>query len=98
MKIRQGFVSNSSSSSFVIRRDKLKEYQMPLIDYHIEISKALDRLKSEDNLYNADNEDRWEISYSNDYEIEFYTRMDNFDMYHYLTSFVGIDPDDITFK
>jgi hypothetical protein len=37
MKIRQGYVSNSSSSSFVIQKKNLSEFQLNAIRNHIEV-------------------------------------------------------------
>jgi hypothetical protein len=39
MKIRQGFVSNSSSSSFVIQKKDLEESQIKAIHNHLEVGK-----------------------------------------------------------
>lgn len=39
MKIRLGFVSNSSSSSFIIDKKNLTELQINLIKNHIEVAK-----------------------------------------------------------
>lgn len=42
MKIRTGFVSNSSSSSFVIKKDKLTRDQIYMIQNHIAVAKKID--------------------------------------------------------
>ena len=61
MKIRNGFVSNSSSSSFVIAKEALTEEQ---IDKLLEYSK------------NKENYDRWTIT-KEKYFIKGWTSMDN---------------------
>ena len=85
MKIRNGFVSNSSSSSFVIPKDKLTEEQIQLIKNHsTEASKHTE-------YYNFGNVDEpWSIRES-EYYISGDTFMDNFDMYEYLINFLKID-------
>jgi len=45
MKIRNGFVSNSSSSSFVINLSDLNEWQISAIVLHIEIAKMMVKCK-----------------------------------------------------
>ena len=42
MKIRSGFVSNSSSSSFIIIKDKISDNQKDIIYNHINIGKEID--------------------------------------------------------
>lgn len=79
MKIRTGFVSNSSSSSFVIYTDNLSYSQVKGILNHSKY---------------VDNEaDIWWTSEGNG-TIEGYTFMNNFDMFSYLTKDLGI-PEDI---
>ena len=86
MKIRNGFVSNSSSSSFVIPKDKIDEIQKLQIYNHI--SEA----NKHSQWYNfgcIEAEDGWSIS-ENEYYISGYCHMDNFDMYVYLLDFLKI--------
>lgn len=68
MKSRQGFVSNSSSSSFVIRKRYFSEYQIHLI---------------KNNPEDSFKEDPWYIT-EDEWEISGYTSMDNYDMAEYL--------------
>ena len=84
MKIRNGFVSNSSSSSFVIPKDKLTEEQIQLIfDHSHEAEKHAEYF----DFGNSD--DYWSISES-EYYISGYCIMDNFDMYEYLIEYMKI--------
>jgi len=96
MKIRNGFVSNSSSSSFVIFKDKLTEDQIDKIKRHSIISKDMcDKGTRLDYFYSYD--DAWDITETT-LTIEGYTHIDNFDMHNYLTKFVGIDNDIIEWE
>ncbi len=90
MQIRTGFVSNSSSSSFVIPRDRLSEYQVRAIENHLEFSEQL----TPPDFYGwlTDKWDGWQITVNDD-KIEGYTTMNNFDMEHFLHE-IGV-PDDV---
>jgi hypothetical protein len=81
MKIRMGFVSNSSSSSFVISIDDLTYSQEQGILFHGRV------------VNNKD--DEW-VVYRSGTLIEGYTFMDNFDMHHYLTIDLSIPENVIT--
>jgi len=77
MKTRQGFVSNSSSSSFMIRLHKLTEGQIQQI---LEPNYATQNCGAEDGFPYE-----WTISIDrNGNRIEGWTSMDNFDMGEYL--------------
>lgn len=90
MKTRQGFVSNSSSSSFVIPKDELSYTQMQRIISHINESKMIE---PSDEFGWCNNEgDAWDITITDD-EIRGWTCMDNFDM-HYFLQQIGV-PDHI---
>lgn len=70
MKTRSGFVSNSSSSSFIIKKEDISELQVALIKMHDQF---------------ADPGDEWEITEDEEY-IKGSTWMDNFDMDYYLSN------------
>ena len=99
MKIRDGFVSNSSSSSFIISKDVLSPLQIRQIENHIEVcnNKEVDFLCSyaaEDNVL-WDKGEAWEISSLGD-SVKGRVTMDNFDMEHFL-NLIGIKPENIKF-
>lgn len=88
MKIRNGFVSNSSSSSFVILKNKLTETQIYQISNHIELAKQF--------FMDGCDEDAWDIEES-DYAIKGYTNMNNFDMEEFLNK-IGVHEKDIEWR
>ena len=90
MKIRTGFVSNSSSASFVIKKDNLTNEQVDkILNYYEETSKLS---KKEQERF--DYIDKfWEIE-DDECEIKGYTFMDNFNMEEYL-DYIGVLEGDI---
>jgi hypothetical protein len=77
MKIRNGFVSNSSSSSFIINKKYLSVEQIDLIKRHFFYGAAF----GVDNYYEKDN--AWEIAETKQLVIGS-TDLDRFDMSKYL--------------
>lgn len=100
MKIRAGFISNSSSSSFIINKKDISAHQAELIKRHYEISNmdyppyVRNDDKREQSYYlhyekTCMESDIWNI-YDDEDTIEGYTILDNFSMKNYLYR-IGID-------
>ncbi len=75
MKIRQGFVSNSSSSSFVINKGFLTPLQIEQIQNHRELGIQLGMMNSQT--------DYWVID-ENEFELLGHTSLDNFNMSEFM--------------
>jgi hypothetical protein len=98
MKIRTGFVSNSSSSSFVIKKSDLTELQIKQIKNHWIITEAVinafwDYLPIIPEDVFEEEESGWEIC-ETDTEIKGSTTVENYHI-HYLMQVIGISDDKI---
>jgi hypothetical protein len=85
MKIRTGFVSNSSSSSFVIPLNAITAEQRQKIYNHIEEGKKL-------GMDNCDDYSSWSIQ--EEETLTLTTFMDNFNMHSFLDA-IGVDMDKV---
>ena len=92
MKVRQGFVSNSSSSSFVIETKDLDSWQKAMIHDHKEVVSIMPVFK--ENGLCEDGNCFWLIEETLKGEIEGSTSMDNFDMRLFL-EVIGVSEDKI---
>lgn len=82
MKTRSGFVSNSSSSSFVIKKYYLSPHQIEQIHNHSYLGKKMG--------IEYANTDPWSITENED-TISGHTYMDNFDMGEFLRNIFAAD-------
>ena len=82
MKLRIGFITNSSSSSFTIAKSNLTADQIDKIKNHIEAAKEVGM---------NDFDDWWDID-ETDFGIRGFTCMDNGDMNKFLR-LIGINRD-----
>ena len=86
MKVRRGFVSNSSSSSFVVTVGALSTAQRVMICNHVEFSKLLH--ECDPSIPACRDDDRWSI-HCDEHRIEGSTIMDNFSMYEFFDA-IGV--------
>lgn len=93
MKIRTGFVSNSSSSSFTIDLGHLTPEQREKIWDHLELAKEMDP-DNKISPWGYSSFDAWEISECTCpcglTSIHGFTYMDNFDMHWFLDA-IGVN-------
>jgi hypothetical protein len=81
MKTRNGFVSNSSSSSFVVKIDALSLVQRAMILNHADATRMLHQLDNKVTI--CEEGDQWDIK-EEEGKIIGSTWMDNFDMQQFM--------------
>jgi hypothetical protein len=96
MKLRMGFVSNSSSASFIIQKKNISEKQIEMIKNHYEEGYNLQKKNGETDKYVMEEYypsdwDKWAIKEDDD-TITVATSMTNFDMEGFLTD-IGLKED-----
>jgi len=88
MKLKTDFVTNSSSSSFVIATEHLTKEQIAMIHDHIETALIIESKDKDIDFGFPNRGDAWTISEANG-EISGSTIMDNFDMMGFL-QYIGV--------
>jgi hypothetical protein len=89
MKTRTGFVSNSSSASFIIGLSDLTGKQLYQITHHEEVAKEMPHDFGWARPH-------WDIDTTNDY-VRGHASMDNFDMWKFL-EVIGVDMDKVNWE
>jgi hypothetical protein len=102
MKVRVGFVSNSSSASFVLKMDGLTLFQINAIENHIYFARTMKSKRDKDGHtdfgYLNRDEDAWMITVDEEAnEIHGYTIINNFGMEEFL-KFIGVDMSKVEFN
>jgi hypothetical protein len=89
MMVRTAFVANSSSSSFLIKLDKLSAYQRDAVENHIKYSQDMPEIEYKEEC------ESWDITVSEEHGVIIgNTGMDNFDMQSFLHN-IGVDDKDV---
>lgn len=97
MKKRNGFVSNSSSSSFIIIKDKLSNDQIDNIINHIEIAKNIDIKLMENGLpIKYEYYEDWNIKID-EFALWAHTSMDNFSLPQFIEEELNIPSNNLIY-
>jgi hypothetical protein len=100
MKVRTGFISNSSSCSFIINRNTISEEKIEQIKQYVNCG-DLDKCKESSTRCIGCRDDFWEYNDQcwgidvTEKNISCQTSMANFDLYSYITRVLEINPRDI---
>ena len=109
MKFRKSFVTNSSSSAFIIDKNILTKDQLGMVLNHFEVMLEIEKTGLYNNvryisnrLVEENKEDGYYVKKSDAYgiyvendKVILFTAMDNIDMDWYLSEVVGISEEDI---
>lgn len=96
MKLKTDFVTNSSSSSFMIPKSALTEKQMMMIRDHIHTANYLTKQYPNNENYKfgyIQERQQWMIE-ETDHSISGHTSMDNFNMFAFLIA-IGVPNNEI---
>lgn len=93
MKFRNGFVSNSSSASFTIKKANLTLTQQVMIKDHFKTAKIVFQGEDKEHIEDLRNSDEWHVWEDED-NIYVSTTMDNFPMDEFLER-IGVKEEDI---
>jgi hypothetical protein len=98
MKFRNGFVTNSSSSSFILSKKNLSKVQLDIIRNHLKFHQlGIEKWEfTHDNLTPATERDGWTLEETED-TISGHTFMDNFNMEELFIN-IGIEQEDYKFE
>ena len=89
MKFRTGFVSNSSSASFIVDASELSDFEIFLIEHHGECSRFFHALDK--NFPRCDPGEEWWIHDHGDGSLSGGTDMTNYNLKAYCAR-IGVDP------
>ena len=96
MKIRSGFVSNSSSSSFILQKEHVTPAQIKLIKNHLHKARKMNKELDKYDQFFVKDWDEWHI-HETETTLEGFHIMDNFDMEKFFL-LIGVPQEAFTFS